>query len=135
MFLTTFLLGTFTFSQNEYEKMFIGKWEVPEDPNLFVFEENNIVYIEDIDGIRVTENGRWRATSDKVSIELKYNGKRYRMVYEYEFIDEDTVDITIVKALEDGKPIQDKEFKINETYTMTRWNTEEGTSNNNMNND
>jgi hypothetical protein len=128
--ITTFILGSLIFPQNIYEEKFIGKWEVPEETNIYVFSEDNIVYIEDIDGIRVTENGRWKATSDKVSIELKYNGRRYRMVYEYEFVNEDKVNVTVIKALEDGQPMQNEEFQLGETYTMTRWKPNEDDSSN-----
>lgn len=110
-------LSTLIFGINEYEEKFLGVWENEEDPDLMVFEEDNIFYMIDEDEIRVSENGRWSATATKVSIELKYNGKKYRMISEYEFIDDDTVKIKIIKNFIDGK----EEELENTEYIAIRW--------------
>ncbi len=100
------------FSQNEYEQKFIGTWSNDQDTDLFVFEENNIVYLTDEDGIRLTENGRWRAGADTLAVELQYNGKRYRLVFKYEFIDENEIKMVVVKNLVDGKEEETEESEF-----------------------
>ncbi|MFW5799367.1 MAG: hypothetical protein ACOCV8_01025 [Spirochaetota bacterium] len=81
------LTANFIFADlNKYEKQLYGAWKLLEEPDIIVFDKNNICYIVDEDGIRQTENGRWKATSNTVAMALKYNGKRYRSEFEYEFI-------------------------------------------------
>jgi hypothetical protein len=105
-------ISTVLTTQNEYEQMFIGTWANDQDSDLFVFEENNIVYLMDEDGIRLTENGRWRATSDTLAVELQYNGKRYRLIFKYEILSEDKVEMNIIKNLVDGKEVKSEESKF-----------------------
>jgi HSP20 family molecular chaperone IbpA len=113
---TIVMINGMLYSQNEYEQKFIGKWSNDQDTDLFVFENNNIVYLTDEDGIRLTENGRWRANADTLAVELQYNGKRYRLIFKYEFINEDEIKMQVVKNLVDGK---EEETDENE-FLLTR---------------
>ena len=102
---------------NAYEKVIIGKWEIEGETDLFVFEKDNVCYREDEDGLKTLEKGRWSATASKLTIEVKYNGRKYRTVFSYEKTGEDTFKLMIEKALVDGKPKRArKKEKI-----ATRW--------------
>jgi hypothetical protein len=115
-------IASLSTAQNEYESRLIGVWESEEEPDLIVFEENNIAYIMDIDYIRLTENGRWKATATQISVELQYNGKKYRVIYEYELINDNEVEVKIVKSLVDGKEPDDEEYlKKGQKFKMFRW--------------
>ena len=89
--------------ENPYEAKIVGRWEVEDEADLFVFEKENICYRMDEDEIRTSENGRWTATAKVLSTELKYNGKKYRTIFSYEQIDEDTFKLVITRAFIDGK--------------------------------
>ena len=105
---------------NVYEEKLIGVWENDEEPDLIVFEEDNICYMMDEDEIKLTENGRWSATATTISMELKYNGKKYRNVFKYEFIDDDTAKLKIIKSLIDGK--EDKlPTEEDSVFIVKRW--------------
>jgi hypothetical protein len=117
IFLATFIaVASFVYGANPYEEKFLGKWSGEDDPDIFVFEDKNICYFIDEDGNKITENGRWSADSKKLSFELKYNGKRYRTIFEYSFLDNDSVQLKVVKNLIDGK---EEKFEVSE-FTMHR---------------
>ena len=98
------LLPTMALASNQYEKPIVGTWEVDGEADLFVFEDNNVCYRMDEDGIRTSETGRWSATASKLRVELKYNGKKYRIVFNYKRIDADSSTLVIIRSLVDGKP-------------------------------
>ena len=88
---------------NPYEQKIFGKWEVEDEADLFVFLDKNVCYRMDEDGIKTSENGRWSATATKLTTEVKYNGKKYRTVFKYSQVDEDTFSMTIETSFIDGK--------------------------------
>jgi len=106
---------------NPYETKIIGKWEVEDEVDLFVFEDNNVCYRMDEDGIKTSENGRWSAMSTKLTTEVKYNGKKYRTVFKYATVDENTFNLTIETSYIDGKKQKVEKKEI----TAKRWKDEE----------
>ena len=96
---------------NAYEKPIVGQWEIEGETDLFVFEDGNVCYREDEDGLKTSEKGRWSATASKLTIEVKYNGKKFRSVFSYEKITDDEYKLVLEKALIDGKPRRAKKKK------------------------
>jgi hypothetical protein len=105
---------------NTYESKILGKWVVDDEVDLFVFEDRNICFRMDEDGIKTSENGRWSATSSKLTTEVKYNGKKYRTVFKYDRVDADTYKLTIVTSLIDGKKQEVKKKEV----IAKRWKEE-----------
>jgi hypothetical protein len=103
---------------NVYEQKMLGKWEVQDEADLFVFEKNNVCYRMDLDGIKTSENGRWNATAKKLTVEVRYNGKKYRTVFKYEEVNPDKFKLTISRAFVDGKRKKDVKKK---ELTATRY--------------
>ncbi len=97
---------------NSYEKAIVGSWEIEDEADLFVFKDDNVCYRMDEDGIKTSEKGRWSATSSKLTIEVKYNGKKYRTVFEYTMVDKDNFNLVIKKVLVDGKIKKAKKKQI-----------------------
>lgn len=110
---------------NEYEQKLVGKWENEYEANIIVFEKDNVCYIMDSDGVRQSRNGRWSATSSKVSMELRYNRKNYRSVFKYEIVKEkddkaQEVKFELVKSLVNGK--EDKSiYRGEDEFILKRW--------------
>jgi len=109
------------FAANSYETGILGKWEVEDEADLFVFADNNVCYRMDEDGIKTSENGRWAATATKLTTEVKYNGKKYRTIFKYEQVDVDTFKLIIETSLIDGKKQEVKKKEI----IARRWKDEE----------
>ena len=104
--------STVALADNPYEGKLTGKWEVENEADLFVFEGRNICFRMDEDGIKTSENGRWSATSKKLTTEVKYNGNKYRTVFEYEEIDKDTFKLVIITAFTNGEKQEVKKKEV-----------------------
>ncbi len=110
---------------NKYEEKLLGKWENEYEANIIVLKEDNVCYIMDTDGVRQSRNGRWNATSTKMSMELRYNRKNYRSIFEYEITEEkdgkaQIIKAELVKSLVNGK--EDRSIYGNEDeFILRRW--------------
>ena len=97
---------------NKYAAIMVGTWEVEGEADLIVLARNNSCYRMDEDGFKTSRRGRWNADSKRLTMELKYNGKKYRSVFTYKQVNEDQFQLTIVKAFVDGKPKKPKKSEI-----------------------
>ena len=111
------LLPTAAHATNPYEQEILGKWEIEGETDLFVFEADNVCYRMDEDGVLTSEKGRWSATADHMTIEVKYNGKRFRSVFRYTRAEGGGFQLEIERALVDGQPKEVKRKKL----TAKRW--------------
>lgn len=59
---------------NDYETPMLGTWEVEDEAALVVLDDDNACYRADEDGIKTSRRGRWSADSQRLTMELKYNG-------------------------------------------------------------
>ena len=100
---------------NKYEVAMVGTWEISGEADLFVLARNNSCYRVDEDGIKTSRRGRWKADSRRLSMELKYNGKKYRSVFSYKKVSKDQFKLTIVMAFVDGKPKAPKKSEVTAT--------------------
>lgn len=116
---TLLISGASPAATSTYEKPIVGKWEIEGETDLFVFEEGNVCYREDEDGLKTSEKGRWSATVNKLTIEVKYNGKKFRSAFSYEKISEDSYKLILETATVDGKPRRAKKKK--KELMATRW--------------
>ena len=98
--------------ENKYAVMMMGTWEVEGEADLVVLDKNNSCYRMDEDGFKTSKRGRWMADSKRLTMELKYNGKKFRSVFSYKMVSEDHFQLTIVKAFVDGKPKKPKKSEI-----------------------
>ncbi len=100
---------------NKYEAQMVGTWEITGETDLFVLARNNSCYRVDEDGIKTSRRGRWKADSKRLTIQLKYNGKKFRSVFAYSRVSKDKFKLTIVKAFVDGKPKVPKKAVVTAT--------------------
>ena len=101
-----------TGAANSYETAMVGTWEISGETDLFVLDKKNSCYRVDEDGIKTSRRGRWAADSRRLTMELKYNGKKFRSVFAYKKVNNDLFELTIVKAFVDGKPKVPKTKKV-----------------------
>ena len=99
-------------ADNKYQSLLAGAWEIEGEAEIFVLDKKSSCYRMDEDGIKTSRRGRWMADARRLTIELKYNGKKYRTVFEYEMVTEDHFTLTIVKSLVNGKPKKPKKTKV-----------------------
>ncbi len=109
-------------AENKYTAQMVGTWEISGEADLFVLAKNNSCYRQDEDGIKTSRRGRWAADSSKLTIELKYNGKKFRSVFKYEMVSKDHFKLDIVKSFVDGKPKKPKRSKL----VAKRWKKSAG---------
>ena len=99
-------------AENNYASMMEGTWEVEGEADLVVLDKNNSCYRMDEDGFKTSKRGRWMADSKRLTMELKYNGKKFRSVFSYKMVSKDHFQLTIIKAFVDGKPKKPKKSEI-----------------------
>ena len=99
-------------AENKYQALLAGSWEIEGEAEIFVLDKNNSCYRMDEDGIKTSKRGRWAADAKRLTLELKYNGKKYRTIFKYERVSKDHFALTIIKALVDGKPKKPKKNKV-----------------------
>ena len=99
-------------AENKYQALLAGSWEIEGEAEIFVLDKNNSCYRMDEDGIMTSKRGRWAADAKRLTLELKYNGKKYRTIFKYEMVSKDHFALTIIKALVDGKPKKPKKNKV-----------------------
>ena len=99
-------------AENKYQALLAGSWEIEGEAEIFVLDSNNSCYRMDEDGIKTSKRGRWAADAKRLTLELKYNGKKYRTIFKYEMVSKDHFALTIIKALVDGKPKKPKKNKV-----------------------
>ncbi len=99
-------------ADNKYAAKMVGTWEVEGEADLVVLAKNNTCFRVDEDGVKTSRRGRWKADSKRLTMELKYNGKKYRSVFTYKMITKDHFQLTIIKAFVDGKPKKPKKSEL-----------------------
>ena len=99
-------------ANNKYAAQMVGTSEVEGEADLVVLAKNNSCHRVDEDGVATSRRGRWKADSKRLTMELKYNGKRYRSVFTYKKVSADQFELTIIKAMVDGKPKKPKKSVI-----------------------
>ncbi len=106
------LLPATAAATNKYQTLLTGSWEIEGEADIFVLDRKNSCYRMDEDGIKTSRRGRWAADAKRLTIELKYNGKKYRTVFKYEMVSKDHFALTIVKSLVNGKSKKPKNNKV-----------------------
>ena len=99
-------------ADNKYAAMMVGTCEVEGEADLVVLDKNHTCYRVDEDGVKTSRRGRWKADSRRLTMELKYNGKKYRSVFNYKMVTADHFHLTIVNAFVDGKPKKPKKSEL-----------------------